>query len=216
VVELFAVRLIHHLIAECKSLHPVPPVTRPRVPHASKVERAFTGTFTRIAPLRSFHPFPLDGIFTRFAPLRPTIFTLQTVGLSLSPCFCQQWHWIESSDYSPLKRLTYKVSRISVGLLDEASIEHGQALLRASGSTSRHLGGWLIPPPFAWLVARLLRLMPSIRITSVERFYVTDNHDRKTTVTDLIPQISTVNQRFGNSVLNRSVCVQGPGAIPRE
>ena len=61
VVELFAVRFIHHLIAECKSLHPVPPVTRPRVPHASEVERAFTGTFTRIAP-KSFHPFPLGGI----------------------------------------------------------------------------------------------------------------------------------------------------------
>ena len=76
------------------------------------------------------------------------------------------------------KRLTYKCQPPSVGLLGKASIEHGQAILMASGSTSRHLGGWLIPPPFIWLVARLLRLMPSIRKTSIERFYVTDNRGR--------------------------------------
>ena len=87
-----------------------------------------------------------------------------------------------------------------VGLLDEASIEHGQATLMASGSTSRHLGGWLIPPPFIWLVARLLRLMPSIRKTSVERFYVTDNRGRRIDRGDPISLLREINQCSGNEV----------------
>ena len=98
------------------------------------------------------------------------------------------------------KRLTYKCQPPLVGLLGKASIEHGQAILMASGSTSRHLGGWLIPPPFVWLVARLLRLMPSIRKTSIERFYVTDNRDRKIDRGDSIPLLRQINQRFGNDV----------------
>jgi hypothetical protein len=114
---------------------------------------------------------------------------VQAEGLSLSPAIGAKEYWIESPDYSPLgKRLTYKCQPPSVGLLGKASIEHGQAILMASGSTSRQLGGWLIPPPFIWLVARLLRLMPSIRKTSIERFYVTDNRDRKIDRGDQIPR----------------------------
>ena len=144
--KLFAVRLIHHLIAECKSLHPVPPVTRPRVPHASEVERAFTGTFTRIAP-KSFHPFPLDGICHPLCAIMASACDSQTVGLSLSPCLrssaLDRIAGLLALETSALQR-----QPLSVGLLDEASIEHGQATLVASGSTSRHLGGWFNPASF--------------------------------------------------------------------
>ena len=110
-VELFAVRFVYRLIAECKSLHPVPPVARLRVPHASEVERAFTGTCTRIALEGAFTLSPSTG----FAPalchygLR---LPLQAEGLSLSPALGAKEYWIESPDYSPLGiRLTYNVSR---------------------------------------------------------------------------------------------------------
>src|SRR5438132_4559940 len=59
------------------------------------------------------------------------------------------------------------------------------------------LADGLLPPPFIWLVARILRVMPSIRITSVERFYVTDNRGRTSDRADLISPFSKMNQRFG-------------------
>ena len=127
-VELFAVRVVHRLIAECESLHPVPPVTRPRVPHASEVERALTGTFTRIAPAELSLLALARDCFTRFVPLRPTASDFV------------------SSRYFPVAppRATSPLDRIAgllaletsdlqrqpllVGLLDEASIERGEHL----------------------------------------------------------------------------------------
>jgi hypothetical protein len=199
VVELFAVRFIHHLIAERKSLHPVPPVTRPRVPHASEVERAFTGTFTRVAPQRSFHPFPLDGICHPLCTITASACNVQTVGLSLSPCLrssaLDRIAGLLALETSDLQR-----QPPSVGLLDEASIERGEHVSVRHALRVGILADGLIPPPFIWLVARLLRLMPSIRITSVERFNVTDNRGRTSDRVDLISLFGKMNQRFGNSV----------------
>jgi hypothetical protein len=87
------------------------------------------------------------------------------------------WHWIESTDYSPAKRLTYNASRLSIGLLDEASIERGE---HVSAYHAPRVG--TLADGYSRLLSsvgsRLLRLMPSIRITSAERFHVTDNRDR--------------------------------------
>ena len=182
------------------SLHPVPPVTRSRVPYASDVERAFTGTFTRIAPCGACTLSPSAGFSPALCHYGLCL-PMQARGLSLSPAIRGKGVLDRIAGLLVLgKRLTYKCQPPSVGLLGKASIEHGQAILMASGSTSRHFGGWLIPPPFIWLVARLLRLMPSIRKTSIERFYVTDNRDRKIDRGDSIPLLREINQRFGNDV----------------
>ena len=147
---------------------------------------------------RSFHPFPLDGICTRFAPLRPLPARAdsRSVPVALPR---QEVHWIESPDYSPLQRLTYNVSRPR----SDYSTKPPSNVANTSRRTTLYesaSGGWLFPPPFVWVVAKLLRLMPSIRITSVERFYVTDNRGRRNDRTYSISRLGKLNQRFGNGV----------------
>ena len=171
-VELFTVRLVHHLIAECKSSHPVSPVAKPRVPHASEVERAFTGTCTRVAP-QELSPFPPR------RDLHPLCtITACPQHLSQAQVFpCRPPPGLVASGRTS-RLLSRQLQNDNEDYFDEppsnrTSPSRGIRLYESAS------GGWLIPTPFIWLVARLLRLMPSIRITSVERFYVTDNRGRR-------------------------------------
>jgi hypothetical protein len=183
-VELFAVRFISSPDRRVQVTAPGPACHQAESsPRQRRLNEHLPGLSPVLLPKESFRPFPLDGIFTRFVPLRPLASPGRQKAFRCRPASAT-WHWIESPDYSPLKRLTYNVSRFVVGLLGRSLHRTWRTRLRVPRSTSRHRGGWLVPPPFVWLVARLLRLMPSIRITSGERFTSLTTAVVETTVPD--------------------------------
>ena len=97
--------------------------------------------------LKELSPFPPRRDLTPALYHYGLCLRLQTVGMSLSPCLrssaLDRIAGLLALETSDLQR-----QPLSVGLLDEASIEHGQATLVASGSTSRHRGGWFTPASF--------------------------------------------------------------------
>ena len=126
-----------HPVAEERSGPPVSPLSRLKVPHASQVERALTG----LAPETHCGSIPLGGIptahtvATRFNACGRRAFARRSV--SVAPRRGAH-HRIEVGNCSARNA----PSLVWRNLLPTASVEHGQAPLDASGSTSQPICGW--------------------------------------------------------------------------
>ena len=148
-VELFAIGCFARM--PTLVIEPVPPVTRSRTPHASRVKRASQpGSLGR--------DLQASRLLTRFEPSRPHVPKRETKGMSLSPTFVDSGEYvygIEPWDYSdfassPIQR--EHEARISPRSLPRT----GRATLMASGSTSHRLGRLRTCP--------LSRLVAGIRV----------------------------------------------------